>query len=119
MKGLKRSFPTAHSNTSLTCKTRFLKTSNEETYREIVNKSLTKLDNTEHASVGYIDDVSHVTAAETKEEVEIYVNELYQLLEKVNNNKKLQINGTKTQLITLENKNDDDFKIKIKVDNNK
>ena len=50
--------------------------------------------------------------------METYVNDLYCLLEKLNNNKKLQINGTKTQLLTIKDKDEDDHKIRIKVDEN-
>ena len=73
-------------------------------------------ENVDHVSVGYIDDVSHVVGLDTKEELEVYLEELYLLLEHMNHNKRLQINGGKTQVLTIENKREDDFKIRIKID---
>ena len=75
-------------------------TDNEQ-YTEIVGKSLTPVNNPDQESIGYIDNVSHVTGLENKDELEIYLNVLYSLLERVYSNKKLQINGDKTQFLTI------------------
>ena len=63
-----------------------------------------------------IDDVSHFVGLDTKEELEVYLEELYLQLEHMNHNKRLQINGGKTQVLTIENKREDDFKIRLKID---
>ena len=73
-----------------------------ERYKEIVKKELTPTNNPDHTSIGYIDDVTHVMGLEDKEEQECYLNDLYSLLEKHYNNKILQINGAKTQFLTIQ-----------------
>ena len=87
-------------------------------YKEIVNKDVTNTNNPEHKSVGYIDDITHVTGLFDKEEQELYLNNLYSLLEKHYNNKRLQINGSKTQFLTIPRTNKDDYKIKLRINHN-
>ena len=60
-------------------------------YMEIVGKEPDEVESPDHNSIGYIDNVTHVTGTESKEDQEIYLNNLYPLLEKTYNNKKLQL----------------------------
>ena len=89
---------------------------NQSHFMRITNKPQNDHENVEHVSVGYIDDVSHVVGLDTKEELELYLEDLYSLLESMNHNKRLQINGGKTQVLTFENKREDDYQITINVD---
>ena len=87
----------------------------KEHFKEVVGKDPDETEEIEHNSIGYIDDVTHVTGAESKETQEVYLNNLYSLLVNVYSNKKLQINGSKTQFLTIQKRNDDNYKIKINI----
>ena len=80
-------------------------------YRDVVGTEPDQTEDTDHNSVGYIDDVTHVRGAESKEEQEVYLNNLYSLLVRMYNNNKLQINGSKMQFLTILNNNEDNYTI--------
>ena len=77
-------------------------------FKEIVKRDLVETNEPDHTSVGYIDDVTHVTGLDNKDELEVYINELYALLKSMYTNKKLQINGSKTKILTIINNRETD-----------
>ena len=89
-----------------------------EKFKEIVKRDLVETNEPEHTTVGFVDDVTHVTGLNNKDEQEVYLNELYSLLINMYTNKRLQINGSKTKILTIINNKDDGSKIKIRIDDN-
>merc|ERR1711954_433095 len=92
--------------------------SNNSRYKEIVGKDLSSTENAKLEYCGYIDDVTHVAGTETKDDLEIYFQELYSLLTRGYSNKKLQMNGDKSAILTINNK-EDDRKIKTTTESNR
>ena len=90
----------------------------KEHYRTIVKREPDDVEDPIHESVGYIDNVTHVTGANDREESEIYINTLYSLLLRLYSNKRLKINGSKTQFLALKNNKDDAREMKIKINDN-
>ena len=46
-------------------------------YKHIVNKALVEMTNAKHESLRYVENVSHVTGTDSKEESKLYVNQMY------------------------------------------
>ena len=77
-----------------------------EAYREIVDEDMSITEQNDTESTGYIDNVNHVVSTNTKEDLEIKLNQIYNLLQNIYTNKKLQMNGDKSAFITFESKYD-------------
>ena len=56
---------------------------NPEEYKRIVGTDLTKVEEPENKSMAYIDNVSHVTGLTHKNDLEIYIKNMYSLLGQV------------------------------------
>ena len=89
-----------------------------EAYKSIVGKDITPIYNPDHECFAHFDDMSHVTGLNKNEEQEIYINNMYSLLEPIYSNKNLKINGTKTQFLTIANARYENQKIKLQIDDN-
>ena len=89
-------------------------------YKDIVGTDIKDTDQSKQESTRCIDDVTDIVGSKDKDNLEIYINELYSLLKAMYGDMKLQMNCDKTSFITIESHHNkyETRKLEIKVDEN-
>ena len=77
---------------------------NEELYKQMTGVTLPVFKNIEHKTTNFVDDSTSVVGAETKAELEQYVQHFYYLLVAYYKINKLKMNGYKSKMIIINDK---------------